>query len=57
MMLNDLPSEQCPNSSCELGFESTILRLSKSLLLNVQRSTYNKLNSLKNICFMTHYSA
>jgi len=41
-MLNDLPSEHCPNSSCELGFESTILRLGKILLLNVERSTYNR---------------
>jgi len=45
MMLNDLPSEHCPNSSCELGFESTILRFGKSLLLNAQRSAYNRLNS------------
>jgi hypothetical protein len=35
-MLNDQPSERCPNSSCELGFQSSILRFG-SLLLNVQR--------------------
>ena len=45
MTLNDLPSEHCPNSSRELRFESTILRFGKALLLNVQHSAYNRLNS------------